>query len=374
MLKVLPRKGGIQFGKRGKLNPRYIGPFKILKRVGPVAYKLELPEELSNVYSTFHVSNLKKCLSSESLIIPLKELRLDDKINFVKEPIEIMDREVKQLKQSHIPIVKVRWNFKRGPEFTWERKDQIRANTWMAFGGNTRDLGSFREETDEITDLHQILKEVLLTERGDDIAGIKRCHYDPSSDGVRDLATNALVDQGSDVNVMPFSTYSKLTNERPAETDIRLSLASHSYIYPLGIAEDVLVDVAGYVHPVDFVILDIKEDERMSFILGTPFLTTAKTVIKFYKGTITLKSGKNKISFYKISEPHSMIEKGIKNDIEPIAPMMTVNRLVLEWKEKIKLYQEKEMKFDQWMSKIFKNQHSALVTMESEVANEGEVT
>ncbi|GKE04043.1 putative reverse transcriptase domain-containing protein [Tanacetum coccineum] len=102
-----PRKGIIQFGKRGKLNPRYIGPFKILKRVGPVEYKLELTEELNNVYSTFHISNLKKFLSDESLIIPMKELRLDDKLNFVEEPVEIIDQEVKQLKQSRIPIVKV---------------------------------------------------------------------------------------------------------------------------------------------------------------------------------------------------------------------------------------------------------------------------
>ncbi|GJU50055.1 reverse transcriptase domain-containing protein [Tanacetum coccineum] len=94
---------------------------------GQMAYKLDLPEELSNVHNTFHVSNLKKCLSDEFLFIPMKELRLDDKLNFVEELVEIMDREVKQMKQSHIPIVKVRWNSKRGPEFTWECEDQIRA-------------------------------------------------------------------------------------------------------------------------------------------------------------------------------------------------------------------------------------------------------
>ncbi|GJU07621.1 MAK10-like protein [Tanacetum coccineum] len=87
---------------------------------------------------------------------------------------------------------------------------------------------------------------------------------------------NALVDQGSDVNVMPYSTYMKLTDERLAETDIQLFLASHLYIYLLGITKDVLVDVAGYVYPVDFMILDIKKDEKRPFILGTPFLTMAK--------------------------------------------------------------------------------------------------
>nr|GEU79110.1 hypothetical protein [Tanacetum cinerariifolium] len=81
--------------------------------IGPVAYKLELPEELKNVHKTFHVSSLKKCLSDESLVIPMKELWLDDKLNFVKEPVEIMDRDIKQLRQSRVPIVKLRWNSKR---------------------------------------------------------------------------------------------------------------------------------------------------------------------------------------------------------------------------------------------------------------------
>nr|GEZ02889.1 putative reverse transcriptase domain-containing protein [Tanacetum cinerariifolium] len=94
--------------KKGKLNPRFIGPFKILKRIGPVAYKLELPEELINVHNTFHVSNLKKCLSDESLIIPKKELKLDDKLHFVEEPVETMDREIKQLRQSRFPAQSIR--------------------------------------------------------------------------------------------------------------------------------------------------------------------------------------------------------------------------------------------------------------------------
>ncbi|GJY65649.1 putative reverse transcriptase domain-containing protein [Tanacetum coccineum] len=115
----------IHFGKRGKLNPRYIGPFKIIAKVGTVAYRLELPEKLSRVHSTFHVSKLKKCMADEPLAIPLDEIQVDDKLNFIEEPVEIMDREVKRLKQSRIPIVKVRWNSRRGPEFTWEREDQM---------------------------------------------------------------------------------------------------------------------------------------------------------------------------------------------------------------------------------------------------------
>ncbi|GJS14424.1 putative reverse transcriptase domain-containing protein [Tanacetum coccineum] len=114
-----------------------VGDRVMLKEVGLVAYTLELPEELSSVHNTFHVSNLKKCLFDESLVIPMKELRLDDKLNFVEEPMEIMDQEVKQQRQSRIPIVKVRWNSKRGPKFIWERENQIRTKYPLLFSNIT---------------------------------------------------------------------------------------------------------------------------------------------------------------------------------------------------------------------------------------------
>nr|GFB07521.1 putative reverse transcriptase domain-containing protein [Tanacetum cinerariifolium] len=98
MLKVLPWKGVVRFGKRGKLNPRYVGPFKVLERVRDVSYKIDLPKELSRVHNTFHVSNLKKCHADEPLAIPLDGLHFDDKLHFVEEPVQIVDRKVKRLK------------------------------------------------------------------------------------------------------------------------------------------------------------------------------------------------------------------------------------------------------------------------------------
>ncbi|GJZ08266.1 putative reverse transcriptase domain-containing protein [Tanacetum coccineum] len=121
LLKVSPWKGVVRFGKKGKLAPRYVGPFEILERIGPVAYRLRLPQELSGVHDTFHVSNLKKCLADANLHVPLGEVKIDKTLCFVEEPVLIMDREVKKLKCSRILIVKVRWNSKRGHEFTWER-------------------------------------------------------------------------------------------------------------------------------------------------------------------------------------------------------------------------------------------------------------
>nr|GFB97256.1 putative reverse transcriptase domain-containing protein [Tanacetum cinerariifolium] len=124
LLKLSPRKGVVQFGKRSKISPRYVGPFEIVERVGPVAYRLRLPQELIGVHDTFYVSNLKKCLVDANLQVPLEEVKINDKLHFVEEPLEIINCDVKKLKKRRIPIVKVRWNSRRGPESTWEREDE----------------------------------------------------------------------------------------------------------------------------------------------------------------------------------------------------------------------------------------------------------
>ncbi|GKA65920.1 putative reverse transcriptase domain-containing protein [Tanacetum coccineum] len=121
--RVSPWKGVVRFRKKSKLAPRYVGPFDILERMGLVAYRLRLSEELSSVHDTFHVSNLKKCLADANLHVPLNEIKVDKTLRFVEEPTEIMDREIKKLKRKKIALVKVRWNSKRGPEFTWEHED-----------------------------------------------------------------------------------------------------------------------------------------------------------------------------------------------------------------------------------------------------------
>ncbi|XP_076955791.1 uncharacterized protein LOC143630751 [Bidens hawaiensis] len=118
-------EGNIQFGKRGKLSPRYVGPFKIVDLIGPVVYRLELPQELSGIHDVFHVWNLKKCLSDESLIISIDDVRVDDKLRFVEEPVEVMDWKIQKLRRNRIKLVKVQWNSRLGPEFTWERQDQM---------------------------------------------------------------------------------------------------------------------------------------------------------------------------------------------------------------------------------------------------------
>ncbi|GJV83724.1 putative reverse transcriptase domain-containing protein [Tanacetum coccineum] len=126
LLKVSPWKGVVRFGKKRKLAPRYVGPFEIVECVGPVAYRLKLPQELTCVHDMFHVSNLKKFLAEPDVQVPLDEIEIDENLRFVEEPIEIVERDVKKLKRRRIPLVKVRWNSRQGAEYTWEREDQFR--------------------------------------------------------------------------------------------------------------------------------------------------------------------------------------------------------------------------------------------------------
>nr|GEW12547.1 putative reverse transcriptase domain-containing protein [Tanacetum cinerariifolium] len=147
MLKVSPWKGVIRFGRKGKLIPRYVRPFEILERIGPVAYRLRLPKELSGVHDTFHVSNLKKCLADASLYVPLDEIKIDKTLRFVEEPVEIMDHKVKRLKHSRISLVKVCWNSKRGPEFTWEREDFMKSKYPQLFVDRANEKASLNLRT-----------------------------------------------------------------------------------------------------------------------------------------------------------------------------------------------------------------------------------
>ncbi|GKB88152.1 putative reverse transcriptase domain-containing protein [Tanacetum coccineum] len=107
ILKVSPWKVVVRFGKKGKLAPRFVRQFEITERISPIAYRLRLTKELNGVHDTFHVSNLKKCLDDPTLHVSLKEIHVDAKLNFVEEPVEILEREFKKLKRSRIPIIKV---------------------------------------------------------------------------------------------------------------------------------------------------------------------------------------------------------------------------------------------------------------------------
>ncbi|GJX28435.1 putative reverse transcriptase domain-containing protein [Tanacetum coccineum] len=172
MLKVSPWKGVVCFGKRGKLNPRYVGPFKVLKKVGEVAYKLELPEELSKVHNIFHVSNLKNCYADDPLAIPLDGLHFDDKLQFVEEPVKIMDREVKRLNQSRIPLVKV-------------ASDDLRDALSVIFGLSKLKVEARKEENYGTEDLCGMIKN--LEPRADGTLCLKNRSWIPCFGDLRAL-------------------------------------------------------------------------------------------------------------------------------------------------------------------------------------------
>ena len=116
----------IRFRKRGKLGPRFVGPFKILARVGEVAYRLELPEELCDIHPTFHVSHLRKCLADETAYVPLQDVEVDKQLNYVEQPIAILDSKEKRLRNKVVTLVKVQWRHRKGSEATWETEEEMR--------------------------------------------------------------------------------------------------------------------------------------------------------------------------------------------------------------------------------------------------------
>ncbi|GJX05300.1 ty3-gypsy retrotransposon protein [Tanacetum coccineum] len=155
LLKVSPWKGIVRLGKKGKLAPRYVGSFEILKRTGLVDYRLRLPEELIGAHDTFHVSNLKKCLGNANLRVSLNEIKIDKTLLFVEEPVEIIGHEIKSLKHSRIPLVKVCWNSKRSPKFTWKCKDHMKSKYPQLFVDRADESASQISRRD-------FLKEVIL--------------------------------------------------------------------------------------------------------------------------------------------------------------------------------------------------------------------
>ncbi|KAD5803480.1 hypothetical protein E3N88_14840 [Mikania micrantha] len=126
LLKVSPWKGVIRFRKRGKLSPRFIGHFRIIARVGKVAYRLDLPDELSGIHPTFHVSHLRKCLADDVAYVPLNDIEVDERLNYIEKPVAIVDTKEKQLRNKMVRLVKVQWKHRKGSEATWEIEDEMK--------------------------------------------------------------------------------------------------------------------------------------------------------------------------------------------------------------------------------------------------------
>ncbi|KAK6152942.1 hypothetical protein DH2020_012581 [Rehmannia glutinosa] len=125
-IKVAPMKGVMRFGKKGKLSPRYVGPYEITKRIGKVAYELDLPGEMSAIHNIFHVSMLKKYVPDPSHVIQPQTVQIREDMSYEEKPVEIVDREVKKLRNKYIPLVKVIWRNQRVEEATWEREEDMR--------------------------------------------------------------------------------------------------------------------------------------------------------------------------------------------------------------------------------------------------------
>ncbi|GJZ75812.1 putative reverse transcriptase domain-containing protein [Tanacetum coccineum] len=263
-----------------------VGDRVMLKVVSPVAYTLELPEELSSVHNTFHISNLKKCLSDESVVIPMKELWLDDKLNSVQEPIEIMDREVKQLRQSHIPIVKEVEEEKETheEELVKETQEVEEANETMMVRTShdlsiiTHYVAPYEPPILFPGSLAHHAEEALLRPKEKDPRGFIL----PCSIGNLTVR-NAIADLGASVSIMPLSMFKLLGLGKLKLVKMTMEMADRTKSMIKEMVENLLVIVDKFIIPIDFVILDMVEDFRMPIILGRPLLVIAHAEIDVFK-------------------------------------------------------------------------------------------
>ncbi|GJX52768.1 putative reverse transcriptase domain-containing protein [Tanacetum coccineum] len=185
LLKVLPWKDVVRFGKKGKLAPRFVGPFEIIESVGPVAYRLRLPEELNGVHDTFHVSNLKKCLADPTLQVPLDEIQFDAKLNFVVEPVEILEQDFKKLKRSRIAIVKVRIVLEWEERIKLHLEREMKFNQWRSKNFKSKhpalvEVEGGMDDEGEVTKFLIKNEEEIFTDGGDSVGiipdGVKRLY------------------------------------------------------------------------------------------------------------------------------------------------------------------------------------------------------
>ncbi|GJZ80074.1 putative reverse transcriptase domain-containing protein [Tanacetum coccineum] len=296
LLKVSPWKGVVCFGKKGKLAPRFVGPFEIIEKIGPVAYRLDLPKELNGVHDTFHMSNLKKCFADPTLQVPLDEIRVDAKLNFVEEPMEILEREFKKLKRSRIAIVKVRWNSKRGPEFTWGREDNMKLKYPHLFSNIL-----YRVEGGDFYEICNDLRFIVINNPfwksppwHKSIAAANAC-------STLAISTSSISDGYA------YPVFVILLDRMGTPTQylcdywsgwVRLPrLADGTKSYPVRIVKNVEVHIGKLKLLEDFYVLYMEKDPTTPLLIGRGFLATASAVRDYKKAKIAVGEGVTKSTF-----------------------------------------------------------------------------